>query len=850
MARDLEQLVLSLSADIRKLERNMNDGQRKFDKQARAIEKRAKELDKKLAELGATAGEGLSRLSLVAGVAFGAISGYAIRAASDAGEIQNAFEVAFGASAKQAQAFAEQLAGNVGRSVTDVQSSMSRLQLVLTGMGLAGDEALKITQALSERAIDLGSLWNVQDAEAFASVISAITGESEPMKKFGAVINETAVKAELLRLGFKGNAEQASDAAKAIARANLVLAKTASANGDAARTAESAANQFKRAKAEFHDAAVTLGRELLPAATQATKAAADLAEEFGNLSPAVQLGGLALLGLVAASGPIAAAIAGLAKLIKTAQAARVAMAGIAGTSAITGLGAGAALGAGATAGGVVIGGAAIGASTINASKFRSTVAAPTKASDASLAQALNFAQKNAENLERQGGRGRGPELLAGFQRDMAKIQAEQKRRADSETAQLLKGADQAAAAALKGFGLSGQQTTPAGPAKTSGAGRAAREADQAARLANQQTDRFNAELARAQDRELAVRALINSSIEDRARAELDRIAVEAKAREEDLRLAVVKKELRPEQAKQIAAAEALTRSAEETAILARKEEDLREERLSQEQTLASLAVELVGLQIGAARTARERRSLEEKLLKLQQDAARVALESGLASNPNLSAADKDAQRRGLSDVQAAEREALRQQSLTPLERIVDQTPRALDEVTEAFERMAADGLGSLEDSLVQAALRAEDLGDVAKSVFRQIAADLLTMVIRQNITSPLAGIFKAAIPGFAKGTNFAPGGLAYVHKDELINLPRGSQVMPAHITKALKPTAPGSSAPPVVNLDLRGAVIWEQEAQKLMAYADQTAGRAGVMATQASRRMTMSDFQRRARTSL
>jgi len=36
------------------------------------------------------------------------------------------------------------------------------------------------------------------------------------------------------------------------------------------------------------------------------------------------------------------------------------------------------------------------------------------------------------------------------------------------------------------------------------------------------------------------------------------------------------------------------------------------------------------------------------------------------------------------------------------------------------------------------------------------------------------------LPGFATGTNFAPGGWAKVHKDEIINLPRGSQVIPAN----------------------------------------------------------------------
>ncbi|WP_376742173.1 M15 family metallopeptidase [Ensifer canadensis] len=54
------------------------------------------------------------------------------------------------------------------------------------------------------------------------------------------------------------------------------------------------------------------------------------------------------------------------------------------------------------------------------------------------------------------------------------------------------------------------------------------------------------------------------------------------------------------------------------------------------------------------------------------------------------------------------------------------------------------------------------------------------------------------VPGFAKGTNFAPGGLAIVGENgpELVNLPRGSQVTPNHRLNA--PRAPrlnGRSSP-------------------------------------------------------
>ncbi len=71
------------------------------------------------------------------------------------------------------------------------------------------------------------------------------------------------------------------------------------------------------------------------------------------------------------------------------------------------------------------------------------------------------------------------------------------------------------------------------------------------------------------------------------------------------------------------------------------------------------------------------------------------------------------------------------------------------------------------------------------------------------------------VPGFAKGTNFAPGGLAIVGENgpELVNLPRGSQVTPNHRLNA--PRAPrlngrsspasGNSQPGVLLVNVSGA---------------------------------------------
>lgn len=65
--------------------------------------------------------------------------------------------------------------------------------------------------------------------------------------------------------------------------------------------------------------------------------------------------------------------------------------------------------------------------------------------------------------------------------------------------------------------------------------------------------------------------------------------------------------------------------------------------------------------------------------------------------------------------------------------------------------------------------------------FKEAFANLLGSIGNRLISTGLDSLF-SMIPGFAMGTNYAPGGLAMVGErgPELVNLPRGSQVIPNH----------------------------------------------------------------------
>ena len=100
---------------------------------------------------------------------------------------------------------------------------------------------------------------------------------------------------------------------------------------------------------------------------------------------------------------------------------------------------------------------------------------------------------------------------------------------------------------------------------------------------------------------------------------------------------------------------------------------------------------------------------------------------------------------------------------------------ASDKLKDSFDSVRAAAKSAFSGVVTGAKTAKEALRDVLNS-FLQLAANRL-------FESMLGPIFdKIKIPGFAMGTNFAPGGLAVVGEagPELVNLPRGSQVVPNH----------------------------------------------------------------------
>jgi hypothetical protein len=771
---DRDALLLQMSYEVRSLQKSIdkingvNDaGLTKMEKRAegaaRGVEKALgniklpKSLARDFNDLGSDIGRGLGNMSRTAQLALAGISAYAIKLASDAEDINSAFAETFGSLARNGQKAAEKISKDMSRSVTDVKANMNTLQQVLKGLGLDANTAFAATGKLAARGIDLASNKNISDARAQQALLSGLTGETEPLKGLGVVITENTVKAELMRLGFKGNAEQASEGAKTIARLNLILDKTSFAAGDVARTSDGANNKLKELQAQAKTAAEDLGTQLLPAFVSVAGAATDTLKAFNDLPGGVQIAGLAFIGLVAAGGPIAGLILNLQRVIKLAQETRAAIIAASAVSAAAPAAGGA---AGAVGGGLAAGGAAVGGAVLVAGAALAGgayVAVSETRIQAARKRALeDLTKATVKDLELALKASVPARAQSGFNTATATIRAELARR-NGQSPETPK--PTAPIEPKGGFKLSPDLLKPA-PGSPKGAVKATpRDTTQ------ERTASVDGVLAGAARDLLQARLRLTDDVE--ARAKTERQIVEQELAEDLARLTRQKADLDDDKGISDATRKSLKAKLDEAAVTAKKASGARIDLIDREaaweaedradETRRQIRdAEIAGLQaqLSFATTRAERTRIEAELLRLQQDELTRATAKDVGRQVKTGAITaEDGQRRTAAVAQAnnAGKRQFDADHASPL----DDYLRSIKDVDTELQQVGVDAFQQLSSGLADAIVNAKSLGDVGSAVFKQIEVQLLDMLIKAAAQNA-AGYFGFSGGGYLGG--FAGGG--------------------------------------------------------------------------------------------
>lgn len=198
-----------------------------------------------------------------------------LKLASDAEEISNKFNVVFKDVSKDASQAADDLAKGFGMARSEAEKLLSNTGDLLTGFGFTSKAALDLSVQVNSLAGDLASFNNLPTAQASDAITKALLGEREAVKALGISILEEDVKKQVAIDRANGLVFATEREAKAQATLTLAFKQSGNAIGDMARSKNSDANVTKTLNARIHTLKEIVGKQLLPAFTNAKLAVLD-----------------------------------------------------------------------------------------------------------------------------------------------------------------------------------------------------------------------------------------------------------------------------------------------------------------------------------------------------------------------------------------------------------------------------------------------------------------------------------------------------------------------------------------------------------------------------------------------
>ncbi|WP_338445957.1 hypothetical protein V5F89_12480 [Pelagerythrobacter marensis] len=240
---------------------------------------------------------------------------YTVKAASDAEELQSAFDYTFGAMAETMNEWAVATGDAMGRSTQEMQRGAFALGGLFNAAAPTREAAAQLSQQFVELAQDAGSFFNVPFDDALDRIRAGLIGEAEPMRRFNVFLSDMAVQAKAAELGLVGEGEELNENGKIMARAALIAQGLADAHGDVERTSESLENQTRSLGAEFEELRVEMGEMLIPMFKTLVQVGRTVVAWFNELPEGVKRGILIFAAFAAAAGPVLLVLTTLAKLV-------------------------------------------------------------------------------------------------------------------------------------------------------------------------------------------------------------------------------------------------------------------------------------------------------------------------------------------------------------------------------------------------------------------------------------------------------------------------------------------------------------------------------------------------------
>lgn len=301
-----------------------------------ALDRQIEKVKEKAAKTGEgfkTMGESISRVGMGMSAAITlplALAGAGmVKLAADAEESASKFAAVFRDQTADMTAWSEEFATAANRSAVALRDQASTFGALFDAMKFGGKESANLSKTMTQLTTDLASFNNEAEPDVLIALRSGLLGNVEPVIKYGADVRVAAVNQELLNMGIKGGAKAATEQQKIMARLNIIMKATKTAQGDAVKTSESFTNQMKGLKASLEEAAVAFGKIIIPMLKPFVKALGEAMRILSKLGPTTRTLVVIFAGFAASLGPLLLIAGHLLTMIGTVMKLKVAFGGLA-----------------------------------------------------------------------------------------------------------------------------------------------------------------------------------------------------------------------------------------------------------------------------------------------------------------------------------------------------------------------------------------------------------------------------------------------------------------------------------------------------------------------------------------
>lgn len=189
----------------------------------------------------------------------------AIDISSSLTEVENVVRTTFGNYEKLIQDFSKTSIQDFGMSELTAKQVASRFQAMGTAMGFSQGKMADMSLQLTKLTADMASFYDMEQSDVARNLQAVFTGETEPLRKYGLDLTQATLKEWAMKQGLDADISSMTQAEKTMLRYQYVMANTAAAQGDFARTSDTWANQVRILKQSFEQLASIIGGALINA---------------------------------------------------------------------------------------------------------------------------------------------------------------------------------------------------------------------------------------------------------------------------------------------------------------------------------------------------------------------------------------------------------------------------------------------------------------------------------------------------------------------------------------------------------------------------------------------------------